>query len=187
MELQQSPSVNGKSPQDQIRELEARIASLEERQPDDRVSMVVFSGDLDKVLASFIIATGAAAMGQQVSMFFTFWGLNSLRKKRIVVGKKLSEKMMALMSPDCSKGLPVSQMNFFGMGAVMLRFMMKEKKVASLEELISLAHELKVRMVACEMSREVMGIKDEELVEAETGGVATFLADALKSRVTLFI
>jgi peroxiredoxin family protein len=151
-------------------------------------SRVVFSGDLDRVLAAFIIATGAAAMGQEVSMFFTFWGLSVLKKDKQLSGKTLFQKLMTLMSPGSSKSLPVSQMNYFGVGAKMLRSMMKEKNVNSLEEMITLARELGVRMIACEMSRDLMGIKESELVAGlECGGVASFLADSLKSRTNLFI
>lgn len=172
----------------QVRDLEKRLAQVEERTPEDRVALVVFSGDLDKVLGAFVIATGAAAMGQQVSMFFTFWGLSVLKKGTDLGGKTLFQRMMALMSPGSSKSLPVSRMNYFGVGAKMLRAMMKEKNVSSLEEMIALAQELGVRMIACEMSRDVMGIKESELASGiECGGVAAFLADSLKSRTSLFI
>jgi peroxiredoxin family protein len=173
---------------EKVRDLEKRLRELEERAPEDRVSLIVFSGDLDRVLAAFVIATGAVAMGQQVSMFFTFWGLSVLKKDNQISGKTLFQKMMALMSPGSSKSLPVSKMNYFGVGAKMLRSMMKEKNVSSLEEMISLARDLGVRMIACEMSRDVMGISESELVGGlECGGVATFLADSLKSRTSLFI
>jgi len=170
-----------------VTELEKRLASLEER-TEDRVTMVVFSGDLDRVLAAFIIATGAAAMGQQASMFFTFWGLGVVKKQTSFDGKTVLQKMMAMMSPASSQTLPVSKMNYFGVGAKMLRAMMKQKNVSSLEDLIALAREMGVRMIACEMSRDVMGIKESELMPGlECGGVATFLGDALTSRVSLFI
>ena len=174
--------------EEKLRDLETRLAHVEGQVAEDRVALVVFSGDLDRVLAAFVIATGAAAMGQQVSMFFTFWGLSVLKKDSQLSGKSLFQKMMALMSPGSSKSLPVSKMNYFGVGAKMLRSMMKEKNVSSLEEMISLARELGVRMIACEMSRDVMGIKESELVAGlECGGVASFLADSLKSRTSLFI
>lgn len=174
--------------EEKLRDLEKRLAHVEGQVAEDRVALVVFSGDLDRVLAAFIIATGAAAMGQQVSMFFTFWGLSVLKKDRQLSGKTLFQKMMALMSPGSSRSLPVSQMNYFGVGAKMLRAMMKEKNVNSLEEMISLARELGVRMIACEMSRDLMGIKESELIAGlECGGVASFLADSLKSRTSLFI
>jgi peroxiredoxin family protein len=171
-----------------VLDLEKRLAHVEGQVAEDRVALVVFSGDLDRVLAAFIIATGTAALGQQVSMFFTFWGLSVLKKGSQLSGKTLFQKMMALMSPGSSKSLPVSQMNYFGVGAKMLRAMMKAKNVSSLEEMICLARELGVRMIACEMSRDLMGIKESELVAGlECGGVASFLADSLKSRTTLFI
>jgi peroxiredoxin family protein len=174
--------------EERIKDLEKRLEGLEERAPDDRVSIIIFSGDLDRVLASFVIATGAAAMGQQVSMFFTFWGLSVLKKDTQLGGKTLLQKMMAVMSPGSSQSLPVSQMNYFGVGAKMLRSMMKAKNVSSLEEMIALAREMGVRMIACEMSRDVMGISEAEMVSGiECGGVATFLADSLKSRTSLFI
>ena len=174
--------------EEKVQELSKRLQDLEERTPEDRVAIVVFSGDLDRVLAAFIIATGAAAMGQQVSMFFTFWGLSVLKKGTELSGKTLFQKMMALMSPDSSLSLPVSKMNYFGAGAKMLRSMMKEKNVSSLEDMIALARDLGVRAIACEMSRDVMGIKQSELAEGlECGGVASFLADSLKARTSLFI
>ena len=174
--------------EEKLQDLEKRLAYVEGQVAEDRVALVVFSGDLDRVLAAFVIATGAAAMGQQVSMFFTFWGLSVLKKDSQLSGKTLFQAMMTLMSPGSSQSLPVSKMNYFGVGAKMLRSMMKEKNVSSLEEMISLARELGVRMIACEMSRDVMGIKETELVAGlECGGVASFLADSLKSRTSLFI
>jgi peroxiredoxin family protein len=174
--------------EEKVRDLEKRLTYVEGQAPEDRVALVVFSGDLDRVLAAFVIATGAAAMGQQVSMFFTFWGLSVLKKDSQLSGKTVFQKMMTVMSPGSSKSLPVSKMNYFGVGAKMLRSMMKEKKVSSLEEMVALARELGVRMIACEMSRDVMGIKESELVSGlECGGVASFLADSLKSRTSLFI
>ncbi len=168
--------------------LESRLDQLEAAQPDDKVAIVVFSGDLDKVLASFVIATGAAALGQEVSMFFTFWGLSVLKKQRKLDGKNLFEKMMAMMSPANSKELPVSQMNYFGVGAKMLRRMMADKNVASLEEMMEMSQEMGVKMLACEMSREVMGISEEELISGlEPAGVASFLGESLRSRTNLFI
>src|SRR5512146_2249652 len=174
--------------EERVRELEKRLAELEERAPDDRVSIIVFSGDLDRVLAAFVIATGAAAMGQQVSMFFTFWGLSVLKKDTQLGGKTVFQKMMAVMSPGSSQSLPVSKMNYFGVGARMLRSMMKEKNVTSLEDFITMARDMGVRTIACEMSRDVMGIAESEMVSGvEAGGVAAFLGDSLKSRTSLFI
>jgi len=168
--------------------VEQRVENLEESQPDDMVALIVFSGDLDRVLAAFVIATGAAALGQEVSMFFTFWGLGVLKKESNLAGKGLFEKMMSIMSPSNSTQLPVSKMNYFGVGAKMLRQMMKDNNVSSLEEMIDMAREMGVKMLACEMSKDVMGIRDEELMDGfEPAGVAAFLGESLRSRTNLFI
>jgi CoA-disulfide reductase len=152
-------------------------------------SMVVFSGDFDKALASFIIANGAAAMGRKVTMFFTFWGLNVLRKdEKINVKKNFMEKMFGAMMPRGSKKLKLSKMNMGGMGSAMMKKIMKDKNVDSLEALIKHAQNNGVRMVACTMSMDVMGIKEEELLDGiEYAGVATFLSSAEKSDASLFI
>jgi peroxiredoxin family protein len=170
-------------------ELERAIEELRERTPEDRAALVVFSGDLDRVMAAFVIATGAAAAGLETSIFFTFWGLSVLKKKGArAAGKGLKQRMFALMTPTGPEGLGTSQLNFFGMGATMLRSMMKEEGIASLEELMGMARELGVKMTACTMSMDAMGIAKEELVGGlEYGGVAAFMADASRARVSLFI
>jgi peroxiredoxin family protein len=181
-------SVSAESLVERLAALETRLDALEESQPDDKVAIIVFSGDLDKVLAAFIIATGAAALGQEVSMFFTFWGLSVLKKRNSLADKNIFEKMMAVMSPGNSEELPMSQMNYFGVGAKMLRKMMKDKNVSSLEEMMELAREMDVKLLACEMSRDLMGVSDEELMDGlEPAGVASFLGESLKSRTNLFI
>nr|WP_276330845.1 DsrE/DsrF/DrsH-like family protein [Orenia marismortui] len=151
--------------------------------------MVVFSGELDRAIASFIIANGAAAMGSEVTLFFTFWGLNILRKKENVkVEKSMMDKMFGKMMPQGSEKLPLSNMNMFGMGPKMIRKVMNDKGVDSLEALIGQAKLNGVRLVACQMSMDVMGIKKEELIEGvEVGGVASFLSDAEESNMSLFI
>jgi peroxiredoxin family protein len=165
------------------------IDDLKERVPENRAAIVVFSGDLDRVLAAFVLATGAAAAGLETSMFFTFWGLSVLKKKGAASGSKtIKERMFAMMTPSGSETLGTSKLNFFGAGAVMLRSMMKEKGIASLEELAALARELGVKMTACTMSMDAMGVSKEELTEGlEYGGVASFMADATRARVSLFV
>jgi NADPH-dependent 2,4-dienoyl-CoA reductase/sulfur reductase-like enzyme/peroxiredoxin family protein/rhodanese-related sulfurtransferase/TusA-related sulfurtransferase len=152
-------------------------------------TIVVFSGDLDKALASFVIATGAAAMGRKVTMFFTFWGLNILRKpQRVRVAKQLLERMFGMMMPRGSTRLGLSRMNMGGMGPKLIRMVMGQKKIASLESMVSQARTLGVTLMACQMSMDVMGIKKEELLDGvEVGGVATYLAAAEESNVNLFI
>jgi peroxiredoxin family protein len=170
-------------------EMDARIAEVRARTVDDAATIVVFSGDLDKAVAGFVMATGAAAAGLETSMFFTFWGLSVLKRKGGAAGpKNLMERMFAMMTPANSEGLGTSKMNYFGMGAAMLRKMMKDKQIASLEELMAVARDLDVKMIACTMSMDAMGVSREELVDGLTyGGVATYMADAVRSRVTLFI
>ena len=152
-------------------------------------TIVVFSGDLDKAIASFIIANGAAAMGRKVTMFFTFWGLNLLRKDNpLNVKKTFVEKIFGIMMPRGSKKLGLSKMNMFGMGSRMIRGIMKKKNITSLEDLIENAKNNGVKLMACSMSMDVMGIKKEELIDGiEIGGVATYLGDAEQSNVNLFI
>jgi peroxiredoxin family protein len=170
-------------------DLEARLAEVRERTVEDAATIIVFSGDLDKVLAAFVLATGAAAAGLRTSMFFTFWGLSALKRKGAQAGpKNLLERMFAVMTPSGTEGLGTSKMNFLGLGAVMLRKMMKDKRIASLEELFAMARDLDVKMIACTMSMDAMGVGQAELVDGLTyGGVATYMADAVRSRVTLFI
>jgi peroxiredoxin family protein len=174
--------------QQQVQQLQAQLDALRAQSPDSRLSMVVFSGDLDRVLASFVIASGAAASGMEVSMFFTFWGLTALRQKRESRGKTLFQKMMGWMTPVGIRGLGVSKMNFGGIGAKMLRAMMRQQGVPQPEEMAQMARDLGVRIVACQMSMDVMGIHKEELIDGvEVGGVATFLGEATRSKATLFI
>lgn len=170
-------------------DLERSIAEVRERTPDDRAALVVFSGDLDRVMAAFVIATGAAAAGLETSMFFTFWGLSVLKKKGArAAGKGFKQRMFGLMTPGSSEGLGTSKLSFFGMGAVMLRSMMKEQGISSLEELMAMARDLGVKTTACTMSMDAMGIAKEQLVDGlDFGGVAAFMADASRARVALFI
>lgn len=152
-------------------------------------TIIVFDGDFDKALASFIIANGAAAMGRPVTMFFTFWGLNILRKANSVpVQKSLLEKMFGVMMPRGAGKLKLSKMNMGGLGTAMMKKVMKDKNVTSLEDLIKSAMASGVKIVACTMSMDVMGIKEEELIDGiEYAGVATYLGDAEMSNVNLFI
>jgi NADPH-dependent 2,4-dienoyl-CoA reductase/sulfur reductase-like enzyme/peroxiredoxin family protein/rhodanese-related sulfurtransferase/TusA-related sulfurtransferase len=152
-------------------------------------TMVVFSGDLDKVLAAFIIANGAAAMGSKVTLFFTFWGLNALRRDGgVKVKKNFIETMFSFMMPRGARKLKLSNMHMMGMGDAMIRGIMKRKNVASLPELMASAQAAGVRLVACTMSMDLMGIKREELIDGvDEGGVATFLNSAEQSNMSLFV
>ncbi|MEW6242862.1 MAG: DsrE/DsrF/DrsH-like family protein [Bacillota bacterium] len=156
---------------------------------DEKVSIIVFSGDLDKALAAFNIATGAAASGMDVTMFFTFWGINMLKKTGPRKGARtLLGRVFDMFMPKGPEKLPLSKMNMGGMGSVMMRYQMAKKKVQPLAEFISMAKELGVKIVACTMSMEVMEIPAEDLNHVdEFAGVAAFLEEASKSKITLFI
>ena len=154
---------------------------------NSNTTMVVFSGDLDKAIAAFIIANGALIMGKKVTMFFTFWGLSILKKKNLAK-KSFIEKIFAMMLPKNSQDLPVSKMNFFGIGAKMIRSVMKKKNIMSLEELMKKAKDLGVNITACTMSMDVMGISKEELIDGiNYGGVGQYLGETEKSNNNLFI
>lgn len=158
-------------------------------QEKNGATMVVFSGDLDKTIAAFIIASGAAAMGKKVTMFFTFWGLNVLRKPDAPAVKKTGlESMLGLMMPKGTTALPLSKMNMAGVGPKMIRHVMEQKNVESLESLMQGAISAGVNLIACTMSMDIMGIKREELIEGiDYAGVASYLGDAEDAGLNLFI
>ena len=152
-------------------------------------TLILFSDDLDKALATFVLANGAAATGQKVTVFFTFWGLNVLKKvQKPKVKKDIFGKMFGMMLPSSSLKLKLSKMNMFGMGSRMMRFLMKQKGVDSLESLRAQALAQGVEFIACQMSMDMMGISREELMDEVTiGGVATYMERADKANVNLFI
>lgn len=152
-------------------------------------TIIVFSGDLDRVLAAFVIANGAAAMGDDVVMFFTFWGLNTLRRPEKVSAKKgFLQAMFGRMMPRGADKLGLSKMNFGGMGATMMKIVMKQAKVDPLPEMIKTAREQGIKMVACTMSMDVMGITREEIIDGvDFAGVASYLGEADEANVNLFI
>lgn len=151
-------------------------------------TIVVFSNDLDKALASFIIANGAKASGKDVTMFFTFWGLNILRKSNVSVKKGIIDKMFGVMMPKGAEKLTLSKMNMGGIGSVMMKWVMRNKNVSTLTELIKQAQDSGVKFIACNMSMDVMGIKKEELIDGvEIGGVAKYISESSKANANLFI
>ncbi len=152
-------------------------------------TMVVFSDDLDKAIASLIIANGAVSMGRKVTMFYTFWGLNIIKKhEKVNAPKDLMAKMFSMMLPRGTKKLKLSQMNMMGMGPLMIRKLMRDKNVDSLETLLDMALKNGVNMIACNMSMDLMGVHESELIEGVSmGGVATYLGEAEDADVNLFI
>jgi len=175
----------------QLAELQTQMDALKNQAPSNKLSMVVFSGDLDKALAAFVIANGAVAMGMEVVMFFTFWGTPLLRdKNKQVGGKDVMSKMFGAMLPKGTGGTKLSKMNMGGMGTAMMKSLMQKKNVASLEQMLELAEELEVKIYVCEMSMDLMGFKREEMIgykDLTFCGVAKFLEEANDSRVQLFI
>ena len=167
----------------------AGAAPLPTPMPGKDLTMVVFSGDLDKAIAAFIIANGFAALGQKATLFFTFWGLNILRKPEPVnVKKNLIEKMFGWMMPRGADKLTLSRMHMMGAGTAMIKGIMKKYNVDSLPEMIRTAQKNGVRILACQMSMDLMGIKKEELLDGvETAGVATMAASATESNTHYFI
>jgi len=153
------------------------------------MTLIIFSNDMDRVTASFILATGAASSGMEVTMYFTFWGLSLLRRKNgRRKGKTLVERLFGRMLPEGPDETRLSRMDFLGAGTSMMRRLMRKKKMPTPGELMNMARSLGVRMVACTTSMAMMGIGEEELIDGiELGGVATYLGKAEKSGINLFV
>lgn len=169
--------------------LDSLTQTIKNSGQEDRVSIVVFSGSLDRLIASFVIATGAAAMGMKVTLFFTFWGTAALRKAARVK-KPFLERMFGWMLPRGVRKLPLSQLNMAGGGPAMIRHLMSKKGVASVEDMITLSAELGIELNVCTMSMDLLGFKPEELIDYPGlgfCGAAKFLESAAPGKITLFI
>jgi len=165
------------------------LAGLREAKPD-RVTIVVLSGDMDRVMAAFIIATGAAAMGMQVTMFFTFWGLNAIRRKGTASGARdWLRRMFGWLNKGGAELLPLSRFHFFGLGTGMMKRVMQQHRMPDVPELLRTAQDLGVRFIACTTSMGLMGITKDTLIEGidQLAGVTTYLAEARQGSVNLFI
>ncbi len=175
----------------QIRLLTEKMDGVSAKVTENKLSMIVFSGDLDKLLAAFIIATGAAAMEMDVVMFFTFWATPALRDPKKTPGQKdMMGKMFGAMLPTGTEQLKLSKMNMGVMGTAMMKSLMKKKNVASLPQLIEVAAEMGVKIYLCEMSMSLMGFSMSEMIDypgMTACGVATFLEEASNSRIQLFL
>ena len=175
-------------------ELEKRVQELEQRVDDLKkknsgLTIVLFSGDFDLAMAAFIIANGALAMGKDVTMFVTFWGLDVIKKPTMTsAGRNFLEKMVLWMRPKGPDKLATSKMNFGGIGPKLFHYMMGKKNIESLPSLIDMSIEFGLKIIACQMSMDVMGIRKEDLLDnVEVGGVAAFLSSSYDSNTTLFI
>ena len=165
------------------------LAELRESKPD-RVTIVLLSGELDKAMAAFIIATGAAAMGMQVTMFFTFWGLNTIRKKGATSSATdWLRRMFGFLNRGGAENLPLSRFHFGGLGTKMMQKVMKQNRMPGVPELMETAKELGVRYIACTTTLGLMGISKDTLIEGidQFAGVTTYLAEAKQGSVNLFI
>lgn len=154
----------------------------------DKMTIILFSGELDKAIAAFTLATTAAASDMEVTIFFTFWGLNILKKEKFALSasQKLMQKMFNLLS---TSRLPISRLNIFGLGSWMMQKLMRKTNAASLQDLMKLARELGVKYIACTTSCSVLGLTGENLVSEvdEFAGAATYLVEAKEAKINLFI
>jgi len=165
------------------------LADLQAAKPD-RVTIVLLSGDLDRAMAAFIIATGAAAMGMKVTMFFTFWGLNTIRRKGASSqAKDWLRRMFGVLNKGGAEQLPLSRFHFGGLGTRMMQKVMKQNKMPGVPELMEMAMDLGVRFIACTTTMGLMGITKDTIIDGidQFAGVTTYLAEAKQGSVNLFI
>ena len=165
------------------------LADLQASKPD-KVTIVLLSGDMDRAMAAFIIATGAAAMGMQVTVFFTFWGLNAIRRKGATSSAKdWLRRMFGLLNKGGADSLPLSRFHFWGLGTKMMQKVMKQNRMPGVPELMQTALDLGVRFIACTTTMGMMGISKDTLIDGidQFAGVTTYLAAAKQGNVNLFI
>lgn len=165
------------------------LAELQASKPE-RVTLVVLSGEMDRVMAAFIIATGAAAMGMQVTMFFTFWGLNAIRREGMPGGAQdWLRRMFGYLNKGGADSLPLSRFHFWGLGTRMMKLVMKQNRMPGIAELREMALDLGVRFIACTTTLGLMGITKDTLIGEvdQFAGVSTYLAEAREAQVNLFI
>ncbi|MBI1422424.1 MAG: hypothetical protein GC149_03085 [Gammaproteobacteria bacterium] len=185
--LVKTPNTDIYTLEERINRLESTLAELEPRVPENKVSIILLSGDFDKAMAAFFMANGAVAMGMEVTMFFTFWGCSVIKKGRKLKGKKFSHKLVNLMLPGSSKDLSPSRMAFGGIGRKFFNVMMKGN-MSPLEEQIELAKEAGVTFQVCSPSLAIMGFdNDEWVVPVDVCGVAAMYDTALRARTAYFI
>jgi len=177
--------------EEKVSALEEQVQNLTNNAPEDKLSMVVFTGDLDHLLAAMIIATGSSAMFEKTHLFFTFWATAALRDpKKTPPPKNFISKMFGMMLPKGAPALKLGNMNMAGMGTAMMKGLMKKQNIMALEELFKRAADAGVQISVCEMSMNLMGMKKEEMIDypnLKLAGVASFLQDAGTSKSTLFI
>lgn len=154
-----------------------------------KLNIIVFSGDMDKVLAAFILATTSASMGMEVNMFFTFWGLNVIRKKKLMTGKNILQKLMSLLNRGGADKLPLSKFNMMGAGPAMMKLLMKQSRVPGIPEMIDIAKKLGVKFTACTTTFAFMGFSKDDFIDGidSFAGAATYLQLAREGTISYFI
>lgn len=171
-----------------IKKLKNELKASQKQLPTNALTIIVFSGDMDRLMASFILSSTAAAMGMEVTMFFTMWGLVALKKSVHYHGKTLPEKMITFMMPSHPKHAKLSKMNMLGGGKKFLEFLMKKKNIQNVSDYIEMARNMGVKFIACSMTMDLMGIKADELLKPMVFcGATTYLANASTSKINLFI
>ena len=168
---------------------QAALAELQESKPE-RVTLVVLSGDMDRVMSAFIIATGAASMGMQVTMFFTFWGLNAIRRPGMPShASDWLRRMFGFLNKGGADTLPLSRFHFWGLGTRLMKLVMRRNRMPGVPELMEIAKDLGVRFIACTTTLGLMGITKDTLIDGidQFAGVSTYLAEAKEAQVNLFI
>ena len=175
---------------ERINNLENKLNTMSKsaRGTENRIVMIICTQDLDKILPALVIASSAVSLGMKVTFFFTIWGVHAVRKKRIFRNKKATEKLMSLLTPKSFDHLPISNLNLFGIGPRLLKYMIKEHNITSPKDFMKLCMDEGVQFTSCEMTMNILGIKNEELIEGvRPVGVATIINEAADSKFTLFI
>jgi len=173
----------------QVGGVQEQLSILEKDKSVEKASILVFSGNFDKLITAFILGTGTASMGIETTMFFTFWGLTGIKKKSTYANKHITEKMISMMLPSDNGSIGnTSMMNMGGMGPLFFKYVMGRKNVETLPGLVNVCQEMGVKFIACQMSMEVMGIQEEELLDdIEYGGVMKYVQSASEAGITLFV
>lgn len=171
--------------QEQLENIQQQLSNVQVRE-NEKITMLVTSFELDKVIPAFIIANGAASFGMDVTLFFTLWGINALKEKSIYKGKNIKEKMITMMLPSTPKSTTISRLNMMGVGTSMMKMMMKENNIETLPDLIDLSIDMGAKLIACQMTMGMMGITTDEIrKDVEFGGVALYIEEASESNITL--
>ncbi len=179
---------NLESLQAKVNALEKKMQAMEKKQEPNSLFILITTNDYDKIMSALLLAVGAASMGMKTTMYFTFWGINALKKKNIYAGKDFMQKAMTMMMPKRLERNSLSKYDMLGMGKIGMKYLMKKKNIATVEELMKTALDMDVKIIACEMTMNLMGITREELNEKlHFAGVSECLDHSFESSVSFFI